>query len=108
VVAGVVAFGLSLLVTWGFLKRQPTTELTLIVAWCVLEAIVIDVACACGTLGGTPATVAVCTIAASTVSSLVLYVLYYRLPEWPAFYTASIPLVTSGLVTALIACLIRV
>ena len=96
VVAGIAAYIVLLLVTRLLLHRPVTTELFLIVGWCMLEMTVINRLNALGSLEGSRFVVMCAVTAAAVIASLVLYVLYYRMEEMRAFYAAMVPLVTEA------------
>lgn len=101
-VAAVLGYVVALLVTRGVFGRQVTTELVLIVAWCAFECAVVA-ALSRGTIAGGTAVVLYVLVALLTVASLVCYVLYYRVPEWPSFFIGMVPLVAVGIVAAVFA-----
>ena len=94
---GAIAYILLLLVTRYCFQRVVTTELSLIVGWAVLEAVVITRLDAAGLLGGSGFFIMCLVLAAAVVISLVLYVAYYRMEDMKAFYAAMVPLVTEAL-----------
>ncbi|MBM6700057.1 hypothetical protein H7U32_07040 [Bifidobacterium pullorum subsp. saeculare] len=103
-VCGVVAYAALAGVTQGLFHRQLTTELLLIVLWAAFE---LAVACRLGA-GAIPMGVAVALLILTVVlfvGSMVCYVLYYRLPAWPAFLAGCAPLVAVGVEAAAIAVL---
>ena len=96
VVAGIAAYIVLLLVTRLLFHRPVTTELFLIVGWCMLEMTVINRLNALGSLEGSRFVIMCAVTAAAVIASLVLYVLYYRMEEMRAFYAAMVPLVTEA------------
>lgn len=98
-VAGVVAYFILLALTWLAFKRQPTTELVLIVLWAMIMLVELNMLAGSGV--GVPVAIVflVLTILA-LVASLVCYVLFYRLSGLVGFIDGLIPLAVIGLVTA--------
>ena len=94
--AGIGSYIALLLVTKFLLHRIVTAELFLIVAWTVLEVVVINRLCAGGFLSGSAFMILCTVIMAAFVISMVLYVAYYRMEEMKAFYAAMVPLVTEA------------
>lgn len=107
-VGGIIAYVALAAVTQGLLHRQITTELVLIVLWAAFELAAI---CRLGGAGVIPMAIAMTLLALTVVlfvGSMVCYVLYYRLPAWPAFLTGCAPLVAVGIEAAAIAVFITV
>ncbi|MCR5789034.1 MAG: hypothetical protein K6G83_04020 [Lachnospiraceae bacterium] len=96
VLAGVGAYILLLFVTKGVFHRIVTSELFLIVGWTMLEIIAVDSLSAASILTDTGFLVMCAVIAVAFVTSMVLYVAYYRMEDMKAFYAAMIPLVTEA------------
>ena len=93
-----------LITKYGF-KRIVTSELLLIVCWTMLEVSVINKLNSAGNLSDARFFPMCCVIVIAFVISMVLYVAYYRVEEWKAFYLAMIPLITEAAAMAvLIAC----
>ena len=99
---GVFAYFTLALITRYLFQRIVTTELVLIVGWCVLELTVINRLCAAEILSDRGFAVMCAVLAAAVVVSMVLYVAYYRMEEMKAFYAAMIPLVTEALSMAVL------
>lgn len=94
--AGAIAgYAVALLATRGVFGRQVTTELVLIVAWCAFECAVIA-ALAQQVILVRTATLLYVLVTVLVMASLVCYVLYYRVPAWPAFFIGTVPLVAVG------------
>lgn len=91
-IAGVLAYPLLLLVTVKWFHRVPTTELLLIVAWAVLETVVVTVLVLAGLAADGAALPCALAIAFATVVGLVCYLVYYHLAPWPAFVCGMVPL----------------
>lgn len=102
-IAGAVLYAVLALFTAKALARPVTTELFLFTGWAVLECLVVNVMNAAGALPGKAFPAMLSVIAVCFVVSLALYIVYYRLEEWKAFYTAMIPLiaVAAGMVIIL-------
>lgn len=94
--AGLAVYFILMAVTAIGLKRPVTTELLLITGWAVLELSVINAQNSAGTLSDARFYIGCVIIAAAFVISMILYVLYYRMEEWKAFYAAMVPLITEG------------
>ncbi|WP_294157556.1 hypothetical protein [uncultured Selenomonas sp.] len=90
--AGVLAYPLLLLVTVKWFHRVPTTELLLIVAWAVLETLVVTVLVLAGLAADGAALPCALAIVFATVVGLACYLVYYRLAPWPAFVCGMVPL----------------
>ena len=101
-IAGVLAYPVLLFVTVKGFHRVPTTELVLIVAWAVLEAMVVTVLVRAGFAAPGAAMPCSIAIALATVIGLVCYVLYYRLAPWPAFACGMVPLGLDALAMAFV------
>lgn len=71
---------------------MPTTELLLIVAWAVLEAMVVAVVVLSGLAAEGAALWCALAIAFATAVGLGCYLVYYHLAPWPAFYCGMVPL----------------
>lgn len=91
-IAGVVAYPLLLFVTVRIFHRVPTTELLLIVAWAVLEALIVAVLVLAGLAAEGAALPCTLAIALATLIGLACYLVYYRLAPWPAFVCGMAPL----------------
>jgi len=94
---GVVIYVVLLVVTGKLLHRRVTTELVLIVGWCVLEAVVLNAVYGSGALSASRAVAYLVLMIAALVIGLVCYLLYYKLPDMTAFRVAAVPLVVDGL-----------
>jgi hypothetical protein len=99
---GIGLYIVLLLITSMLLKRQVTTELLLIVAWAMLEIIVVNTMFGCGDIGTGIAVAVIIIIAVAAVISLACYLLYYTLEGRAAYVDGMIPLVITGLVMILI------
>jgi hypothetical protein len=100
--AGIAAYVVLLLITRFGFGRPVTTELVLITGWAVLELCVVNAANGTGFLPDSRFIAMILVIAAAVVISLVLYILYYRMDEWKAYYFAAVPLVTEAVCMAII------
>ena len=101
-VVGLIAYFVLMIVTRYAFRRIVTTELLLIVGWCVLEMTVINRLFAGGILSGGGFAAMCVVLAAAFLISMVLYVAYYRMEEMKAFYAAMIPLITEALSMAVL------
>ena len=97
VTAGVIAYIVLMLITRYLFQRVVTTELLLIVAWTMVELIVISRLNAGGYLGNAGFFTMCIIIAIAFVISMILYVAYYRMEDMKAFYAAMVPLITEAL-----------
>ena len=100
--AGIAAYTVLLLVTKFVFHRVVTAELFLIVAWTVLEALVIHSLYAGKFLSDSGVMFLGSVITAAFVISMVLYMAYYRMEEMKAFYAAMVPLVTEAVAMAVL------
>ena len=78
-VAGIVAYPVLLLLTVKVFHRVPTTELLLIVAWAVLEAMVVSVLVLSGLAAEGAALSCLAAIVLATVVGLICYLVYPEL-----------------------------
>lgn len=92
-VTGIAAYVVLLFVTRFLLNRVVTSELLLIVAWTTLEVWVVNCLDGAGMLSNTRFWVMIAVLALAFIGSMVCYVLYYRIEEKAAFYTAMVPLI---------------
>jgi hypothetical protein len=99
---GIVLYFVLLVLTRNFMGRAVTTELALIVGWLILEVTVLQALWCGGRIGNAGFYLMLAIIAAAFVISMVLYVLYYRMPEGQAFYAAMVPLITEAVSMALL------
>ena len=98
---GIVAYIVLLLVTRFLLDRVVTSELLLIVAWTMLEVWVANCLDGAGRLPGARFGIMIAVLALACLGSMVCYVLYYRIEEKAAFYTAMAPLI-AGIVSMVV------
>lgn len=94
---GIAAYIILLFVTRFLFHRPVTTELVLITGWTMLELCVVSTLNAAQELNNTRFFMMCIVIAAASVISIILYILYYRMKEWHAFYAAMVPLITEGI-----------
>ncbi|MGI6735854.1 MAG: hypothetical protein ACOX41_00875 [Anaerovoracaceae bacterium] len=107
-IGGIAAYVLLLLITRLLLHRPVTTELFLIVAWAVLELALLSKLNGAGAITDFRFAVMIAVLAAAVVSSLVFYVLYYRMEPVTAYRMAMVPLITEcGSMCVLLALLLR-
>ena len=93
-VALILLYGVLLVITRCLFQRVVTTELLLIPLWTVLEVLVIHIL---GSEGVSGSTGLYAVVAAAFVISMVLYVAYYRMDAFKAYYAAMVPLITEAL-----------
>ncbi len=93
---GLATYVILLFATYYELHRPVTTELLLITGWAMLEVCCVNTCRAGGALSVPQSIWMLLVIAAAFVISMVLYVLYYRMEEWRAFYAAMVPLITEA------------
>lgn len=93
---GITLYILLLLITYLGMKRPVTTELVLITGWLMLETAVINSMNGAGILRNQKFFFLLIILIAAFVLSMILYVLYYRMEAWKAFYCAMIPLMTEA------------
>jgi hypothetical protein len=96
---GVIVYIVLLIITWLLLKRQPTTELLLIVCWAALMFVEVNALCATGAYQQLSALVSLGIVVVAVVISLVCYVLFYNLSGTAGFIDGIIPLALLGVVT---------
>jgi hypothetical protein len=99
---GLCGYAALLFFTGSILHRPVTTELVLIVGWTVMEFCAVNALAGAGILSGGRMAVMSGLIAAACIVSMVLYVLYYRMEAWRAFYFAMVPLATEGISMAVL------
>ena len=80
-----------------FFERPVTTELLLIVAWCVFELWCVATLSKAGMLAEPWPTIFSGAVLVFSAINLVCYVLYYRLPPAPAFIDGTVPLILAGI-----------
>ena len=100
--AGAVAYAVLLMGTTRIFHRQVTSELLIIVAWTVLELCAVNFLYRCGALSPLGALTLACLILSAAASSLVCYILYYRLPYTPGFIAGCVPLALAVVTIALV------
>lgn len=100
--AGTGAYLVLLLVTKFIFHRIVTAELFLIVAWTVLEIMVINRLFAGGFLPDSGFMFLCAVVMAAFTFSMILYIVYYRMEEMKAFYAAMLPLVTEAAAMAVL------
>ncbi len=104
--AGIAAYLALLAVTWFGFHRQVTTELFLIVGWCVLAFLEINVLFGLGMLSRTWAIALFVTALLLTIMSMVCYMLYYGLSEKTGYIDGMIPLLAAGIFLSVLSVLI--
>lgn len=97
VIAAVLAYAVLALSTRCFFERPVTTELLLIVAWCVFELWCVATLSKAGMLAEPWPTIFSGAVLVFSAINLVCCVLYYRLPPAPAFIDGTAPLILAGI-----------
>jgi drug/metabolite transporter (DMT)-like permease len=97
---GVVLFFILLAVTSIFFKRQPTSELPLIVGWSMLALAEINVLHGCGSFSFGLSVKFAALILAALIISIVCYVVYYRMDKLAGYIDGAIPLLLAALIMA--------
>ena len=100
--AGAVAYAVLLAGTTLIFHRQVTSELLISVAWTVLELCAVNFLYRCGALSPSGTLSLACLILSAAASSLVCYLLYYRLPYAPGFIAGCVPLALAVVTIALV------
>lgn len=100
--AGIVVYIALALITGLGMKRPITTELVLIVGWTAMELCAVNALNGAERLADGRMPVMTVVIAAAFAISMVLYILYYRMEAWKAFYLAMVPLITEGVSMAVL------
>ena len=95
-IIGIISYIILFVITRFFFNRIVTTELFLITFWTIFEIYVADKIYAMGNIGKYRFITECIIIAFAFIISIILYVAYYNMDEWKAFYTAMIPLITEG------------
>lgn len=95
--AGIILYFAAMVVTMRFFSRPVTTELILITGFLVLELCMVNGLNASGNLSDTCFTVMLVANIATYIIGMILYVLYYRVEAWRAFYLAMVPLIVDGI-----------
>lgn len=106
-IGGAASYFLLLAVTYAVFYRPVTTELVLIVGWSMLELAVVNAMNGADILSDTRFDIMIVVIIAAFLISIVLYVLYYRMEAWKAFYAAMVPLITDGIGMLILLLLLR-
>jgi hypothetical protein len=100
-IGGAVVLYLVLMgVTGIFFSRPVTTELLLIVLWALLEACMLSTLQGNGILTDGKLVFCLILLVGALVFSLILYIAYYRMDPWPAFWWAMGPLISEAVVMA--------
>ena len=100
--AGLVLYFGAMFVTTRFFSRPVTTELVLITGFLVLELCTVNALNAAGRLSDGRFAVMLAVNAAAFAAGMILYVLYYRVEAWRAFYLAMVPLAADGITVLLL------
>ena len=102
VLCGAAAYAVLLAGSVLIFHRQVTSELLIIVAWTVLELCAVNFLYRCGALSPSGTLSLACLILSAAASSLVCYLLYYRLPYTPGFIAGCVPLALAVVTIALV------
>lgn len=98
IIGGIAAYIALWLVTTRVFRRPVTTELFLIVGWCILALSVVNSLLGYGLFSSNMAYAFMVIIVAAVVVSLVCYVWYYRLDASKSYYYGMVPLLLIALV----------
>ena len=96
-IIGIISYIILLIITRFFFNRIVTTELFLITFWTILEIYIADKIYVMGNIGKYRFIAECIIIGIAFIISIILYVAYYKMDEWKAFYTAMIPLITEAI-----------
>lgn len=102
VLVGIIMAGfyaLLLVVTVFGFHRQVTAELLLITAWTGLMMDVVLTLVSAGVFSRLPAFGLLFCVGLALLFSLGIYLAYYHLPPWPAYFAGAAPLLADGLVS---------
>lgn len=101
--AGLAAYAFLMAFTGLVFHRPVTTELVLIVGWTVLELVTLNILYGTGRFRRREVLALIILVLAAFGINMILYVLYYRMDEWKAYYAAAVPLALDGIVMLVIA-----
>lgn len=94
---GMLVYMVLLFGTKTLLHRQVTTELVLIIGWAMLEIACTNTAFSLENLSRGRVITFLIIVLAATISSLIFYLLYYRVEAMLGYYFGMIPLITTGI-----------
>lgn len=94
---GVIVYLVLMLVSGFILKRPITTELILIVGWCVLQINYINVLYGTHTIAFLLTMIMIVAIILVGIFSLIAYLYYYKLPPLPSYLDGMVPLILIGI-----------
>ncbi len=97
VITGILVYILLLFGTKVFLHRIVTTELILIVGWTTLEVAVANAVYGYGTLNRSAIVLFLVIVAVASISSLILYLMYYNVRPTTGYILGMIPLITEAI-----------
>ena len=95
-ITGVVAYFILLAITYFCMHRVVTTELLLIVGWCVLALSEVNVLYGIYDLSVTGAWIWFIAVIAASAVSMVCYILYYGLNDIKGYVDGMVPLLIIG------------
>ena len=101
---GLALYIILLAVTVRLFKRPVTSELFLIVGWCMLALAEINALFGFGLFSQKRSIVFILAICVAAVVSLICYVLYYRLDKHEGYIDGMIPLILAALTITGISC----
>lgn len=93
---GIIAYVLLFIMTTTLFHRPVTTELFLIIGWVVLELMIVNALNGANQISDTRFWLLIAVIMIAFCISMGLYILYYRMEPYKAYYWAMVPLITEG------------
>lgn len=106
VIMAVIIYVLTAWITLHFFNRPVTTELLLITLWTALILQILNVSSAQNLLSHAGMIVSLILLILVFVLCMVLYVAYYQMDPWPAYWLAAMPLLAIGIYCSILAFLI--
>ena len=101
-VLGVIAYVALLAITGFFLHRMVTTELLLIVGWCILALSEVNVLYGLELFSFSGAVLWFVMVIISAAVSMICYILYYGLDEVKGYIDGMVPLLIIGVVMCIL------
>lgn len=106
VISAIVLYLLMAWITIHFFQRPVTTELLLITLWTALMVQILNVSVSQNLLTHTETVISIVLLILVYLICMVLYVAYYRMSPWPAYWFAAMPLLAIGIDCAITACML--
>lgn len=106
IIAAVIVYVVTAWITLHFFNRPITTELLLITLWTALMVQILNVSSAQNLLSHTGMIVSIVLLILVFILCMVLYVAYYQMDLWPAYWAAAMPLLAIGIYCSILACLL--